>query len=87
MPLANALLAEHQLADPEPTYPLALAFCPNCTLVQITETVPPEQLFRNYAYFSSYSDTMLRHARDLSETLIREQALGDSSLEIGRAHV
>lgn len=82
MPLANALLAEHQLADPEPTYPLALAFCPNCTLVQITETVPPEQLFRNYAYFSSYSDTMLRHARDLSETLIREQALGDSSLVV-----
>jgi len=47
-PLANALLTPAQLADAEPTYPLDLAFCPYCALVQITETVPPEQLFREY---------------------------------------
>lgn len=43
--------------------------------MQITETVPPERLFREYAYFSSFSDTMLRHARELVERLIRERRL------------
>ncbi len=38
-------------------FPLDLVFCADCTLVQITETVPPEQLFRDYVYFSSFSDT------------------------------
>ena len=42
-----------------------------CALVQITETVPPEVLFRDYLYFSSFSDTMLRHARELAERLVR----------------
>ncbi len=50
-PLANALLSAHQLDEPEPTYPLELAFCPNCALVQITETVSPEVLFSEYLYF------------------------------------
>ncbi len=40
-PLANALLSAEQLDQPEPAYPLDLAFCPGCTLVQILETVPP----------------------------------------------
>src|SRR5262245_41374024 len=64
-PLANALLTVEQLKAPEPTYPLDLVFCPSCTLVQITETVPPEQLFREYLYFSSFSDTILQHAQEL----------------------
>ena len=55
-------LTAAQLNEPEPVYPLTLAFCPRCTLVQIRETVPPEVLFREYLYFSSFSDTMLRHA-------------------------
>ena len=49
--------------SPSRRYPLDLVFCPHCALVQITETVPPEELFRDYVYFSSFSDTMLRHAR------------------------
>src|SRR5712691_1546106 len=65
MPLANALLTPDQLHHPEPTYPLELAFCPQCALVQITETVPPEKLFREYLYFSSFSDTLLHHAEEL----------------------
>ncbi|MBC8230503.1 class I SAM-dependent methyltransferase, partial [bacterium] len=69
-PLANALLTAEQLNQPEPTYSLDLAFCPNCALVQITETVPPEKLFREYLYFSSFSDTMLRHAQQIVERLI-----------------
>ena len=69
MPLANALLTADQLAEPEPAFPLDLAWCPRCTLVQITETVPPETLFRDYVYFSSYSDTMVRHAGELATRL------------------
>lgn len=85
MPLANALLSEEQLGQPEPTYPLELAFCPGCTLVQITETVPPEILFRDYAYFSSFSDTMLAHARGLVARLIQERGLSGDSLVVEAA--
>ena len=59
-PLANSLLRAEELGKPEPRYPLDLAFCPSCSLVQITETVPPEVLFRDYLYFSSFSEGMLR---------------------------
>ncbi len=60
---------------PEPAYPLELVFCPACTLVQITETVPPDVLYRHYAYFSSYSDTILRESRGIAERMIRERGL------------
>ena len=43
----------------EPRYPLALAFCQTCFLAQITETVDPDVMFRDYAYFSSVSDAMV----------------------------
>jgi SAM-dependent methyltransferase len=84
-PLANALRDEDSLGLPEPTYPLDLAFCPACTLLQITLSVPPEQLFRDYAYFSSYSDTMLRHADTLAKRLVRERKLGRASLAVEAA--
>jgi len=79
-PLANALLDESQLQAQEPRYPLDLVFCPDCSLVQITETVPPAQLFRDYAYFSSFSETMLEHARQLTDQLIESRSLGPDSL-------
>ncbi|HEX9402562.1 MAG TPA: class I SAM-dependent methyltransferase [Anaeromyxobacter sp.] len=81
-PLANALLREEDLGRPEPRYPLDLAFCPACSLVQITETVPPEILFRDYLYFSSFSDGMLRHAEELTGRLVRERNLGPGSLAV-----
>jgi SAM-dependent methyltransferase len=80
MPLANSLIAEEQLNQPEPTYPLDLAFCPGCSLVQITETVPPEKLFRDYLYFSSFSDTMLRHASEIVQRMCETRRLSSSSL-------
>jgi SAM-dependent methyltransferase len=82
IPLANGLLTAKQLDDPEPAYPLDLVFCPSCTLVQITETVPPEKLFSEYLYFSSFSDTMLFHAKRLSERLMRERCLNSHSLVV-----
>src|ERR1051325_7988810 len=60
MPLANALLTSEQLTLPEETFPLDLVFCPQCTLVQITETVSPEKLFRENFYLSSFSDKIGR---------------------------
>jgi SAM-dependent methyltransferase len=50
--------------------------------VQITESVPPEQLFRDYAYFSSYSETLLDHARRLASRVIDERGLGAESLVV-----
>ncbi|HCF99366.1 MAG TPA: methyltransferase [Chloroflexi bacterium] len=81
-PLANALVSPDHLDDPEPTFPLDLAFCPQCTLVQITHSVPPEELFSEYVYFSSFSDTMLRHSRGLVGRLIDQERLDASSLAL-----
>ena len=44
-PLADRLLTEEMLKHPEPIYPLQVAFCPHCSLIQILETVSPEVLF------------------------------------------
>jgi SAM-dependent methyltransferase len=80
MPLANGLLTREQLHCAEQTYPLDLAFCFECALVQITETVPPEKLFREYLYFSSFSDTLLHHAEDLVTRLIDSRRLSSDHL-------
>lgn len=76
MPLADGLLTEAQLSKPENTYPLEVAFCSKCTLVQILETVPPEVLFgHDYPYFSSFSDALLAHSRENALDLIDRRSL------------
>ena len=85
-PLADALLAPEDVARPKPRYPLDVAFCPTCSLVQILEEVPQHTLFvDNYLYFSSFSDEFLAHARTHAENLIRERGLDESTLvtEVG----
>lgn len=81
-PLANALLTQPRLSEPEPRFPLHLVFCPSCSLVQIVESVPPEVLFSDYPYFSSFSETMLRSAQDIAQRIIRDRALSADSLII-----
>jgi SAM-dependent methyltransferase len=83
-PLANALLSADQLKQPEPNFPLDLVLCTRCSLVQITETVPAEQLFGEYLYFSSFSDTMLKHASALVARMVGERGLskGNRVVEI-----
>lgn len=79
-PLANALLRPDQLVKPEPRYPLNTVMCEECSLVQITETVPPETLFSDYVYFSSFAETAVKSAKALAERLARERGLTASSL-------
>lgn len=80
MPLANALLSEEQLNQPEDRYPLKLVYCTHCTLVQITETVSPKKLFQEYFYFSSFSDTVLENAQKIADRLIDRCHLNRESL-------
>jgi SAM-dependent methyltransferase len=77
-PLADALVTDPEA--PEEHFPLKVAFCEKCALVQITEDVDPEKLFvDNYLYFSSFSDHLLRHSRDHALGLIESRGLnGDS---------
>ncbi|MCK9518172.1 MAG: class I SAM-dependent methyltransferase [Dehalococcoidia bacterium] len=82
-PLADALLPPEKLAEPEPAYPLEMAFCPDCTLVQVTENVPPQVLFvDNYLYFSSFSPSVLEHSREHALGLIEKRRLGPGSLVV-----
>jgi SAM-dependent methyltransferase len=85
-PLADRLLTADQLAEPEPTARLDLAFCSHCSLAQITETVPPEILFFDeYPYFSSVSPSLLKHFRDSALAIIELRGLGSESLVIEAA--
>ena len=78
-PLANNLLRAEDLAKPEPKFPLRVAVCQSCWLLQILELVPPVQLFSEYLYFSSFSDALLRHARAAVEKHIAECGLNSQS--------
>jgi SAM-dependent methyltransferase len=74
--LANAFVHPERAHLPDPTFPLAVARCPACHLVQLTDTVDPGALFSEYVYFSSYSDLFLAHARALAEALSERFRLG-----------
>src|SRR5688500_18127607 len=75
-PLANAFVRPARAHVADPTFPLAVARCPACHLIQITDTIEPDALFSEYVYFSSYSDHFLAHARALADTLTERFALG-----------
>jgi hypothetical protein len=62
-PLANSYLGADQLERMEPFYPLHAYVCSNCFLVQLQEFETPEQIFTDYAYFSSFSDSWVAHAK------------------------
>ncbi len=70
LPLANGFLRPEELDSPEATFPLRVAFCRNCSLVQLQDIVAPELLFRDYPYFSSASSPLLEHFRKLGEVIL-----------------
>ena len=82
MPLANALPTEAELAAPDPRYPLEVVMCSECSMLQLTESVPPSTLFAEYAYFSSRSEPMVAHARALVDEVRAERDLGPSNLVV-----
>jgi hypothetical protein len=83
LPLPDALVSAEELEAPEARYPLDVAFCPDCSLVQIRQEVPPEQLFvHNNLYFSSFSQGLLAHCRDHALNLIETRGLGPDSLVV-----
>ena len=81
--ISDRLLTKDQLEKPELRVPLELVFCPDCTLVQITESVDPKILFcEDYPYFSSVSKALLEHSRQNALELIKARGLNEKSLVI-----
>jgi 2-polyprenyl-3-methyl-5-hydroxy-6-metoxy-1,4-benzoquinol methylase len=69
-PLANSYLKEEQLDKMEPFYPLCSFVCEKCLLVQLDEFESPKNIFSDYAYFSSFSESWVKHVEDFSKMAI-----------------
>ena len=69
-PLCESYLRPDQLNQMEPFYPLHTWVCDQCYLVQLEDYVTPDHIFTEYAYFSSYADTWVQHARNYCLSLI-----------------
>lgn len=84
-PLANAYLHADQLNRPELLYPLHARVCANCYLVQLPQLESPQNIFENYSYFSSFSESWLRHACEFAAGIIDRLCLNSQSfvMEIG----
>ncbi|MEZ5333540.1 MAG: class I SAM-dependent methyltransferase [Thermoanaerobaculia bacterium] len=78
-PLANSYLEPDRLAAPEPYFPLTVYVCERCRLVQLPAWESPENIFSDYAYFSSFSDSWLDHARRYVEAVTERFGLGGDS--------
>ena len=81
-PPCESFLTADQLEQPEPFYPLHVRICADCLLVQLEAYVPADEIFREYAYFSAYSDSWVEHSRRYTEMVAERLRLGDSSLVI-----
>ena len=80
-PLANSYLKESDFVN-EKFYPLCTFLCENCFLVQLDEIETPENIFSEYAYFSSFSTSWLKHAKDYVDMIIPKLSLDENSLVI-----
>lgn len=81
-PLANTYLKPEQLNQMEPFYPLHAYICSNCLLVQLEVFESPEKIFGEYAYFSSYSDSWLQHAKAYTEKMVNRFGYDEKSLVV-----
>ena len=75
-PLANSFIPPDQAAQMEPFYPLHALVCSGCRLVQLAEFAAPQAIFSHYAYFSSVSESWLRHAKAYAEAMTARFGLG-----------
>ncbi|MGH3735794.1 MAG: methyltransferase domain-containing protein [Micromonosporaceae bacterium] len=81
-PLCESYVPVDKLDGPETFYPLHVRICPECLLVQLPAYVSGEDIFSEYAYFSSYSDSWVRHAQRYAEAMIERRGLGADSLVV-----
>jgi hypothetical protein len=81
-PLCESFLVREQLDAMEPYFPLHVLVCGQCFLVQLKEYVSPEHIFREYAYFSSYSTSWVAHAKRYCEAITKRLGLGADSLAV-----
>jgi hypothetical protein len=81
-PPCENFLAAAQLNRMEAFYPLHVHVCDQCFLVQLEEYISPQEIFTEYAYFSSYSDSWLAHAKAYTERMIDRFHLGGNSLAV-----
>ena len=78
-PLCQTRIYERQLSHMEPFYPLRVFLCTECFLVQLQEFVAPAEIFSDYAYFSSYSESWVRHAEKYVAMISEREKLGKHS--------
>src|SRR6266571_1210096 len=83
-PPCERYLRADQLDEMEPFYPLRVHVCERCLLVQLQEYVSPEEIFTEYAYFSSYSSSWVDHARRYCEQVLERFGLGPARRPAGR---
>jgi hypothetical protein len=83
-PLCESYVKADQLNSMEPFYPLHVYVCEHCFLVQLQEYVAPDHIFQEYAYFSSYSESWLQHARIYTDMMVERFKLhgGSQVIEI-----
>lgn len=81
-PLAQSFLTQEQLNHMEPFYPLHVYVCAKCFLVQLQEFVAPENIFSDYLYFASYSDSWLAHAKAYTGLMVERFAINPKSLVV-----
>jgi SAM-dependent methyltransferase len=81
-PLCETFLDEHELNHMEPFYPLHVYVCEECLLVQLEEYVAPADIFTDYPYFSSYSESWLRHASNYADAISARLELNADSLVV-----
>ncbi len=78
-PLSNAYLTEGRISESETFFPLQVRVCPKCWLVQLDAVEAPENIFIDYAYFSSFSTTWLAHCEAYAVAMIERFGLGEDS--------
>lgn len=81
-PLCESFLSVGQLNHMEAFYPLRVYVCNSCFLAQLEEYVSPEEIFNEYAYFSSYADSWLQHAKHYTDLMIERFGINKNSLVI-----
>lgn len=81
-PLCESYVPYEKLNHMEPFYPLHVYVCENCFLVQLEEFVSPEEIFTEYAYFSSYADSWVEHMRRYADMITGRLGLGSNSLVV-----